>query len=131
MLRKFLELSALLIFAHAHCGLVDLVKTEAISALLIDGSGKSDAARPKRGLTKRSSTSNILSDRTTFESMNVSRVNAFRATVDRHCELANRILLTSKEIAERRGQVDVAFRACRDAFLEVSTVLVNFVNSCE
>ncbi|KYQ58472.1 hypothetical protein ALC60_02509 [Trachymyrmex zeteki] len=41
--------------------------------------------------------------------MNVSRVNAFRATVDRHCELANRILLTSKEIAERRGQVDVAF----------------------
>lgn len=94
----------------------------------MEGNGGSDSAEPRRSLAKRPSSSNILGERTAFESINISKINALRASVNRQYELASRIILTSKETAKRRGQVDTALRVCRDAFLEVSTVLVNLLD---
>ncbi|EGI70971.1 hypothetical protein G5I_00217 [Acromyrmex echinatior] len=56
----------------------------------------------------------------------IAGINALRVSVDRQCELASRIILTSKEI-ERRNQV-AALHTCRDVFLEMFTVLVNLLN---
>jgi len=60
--------------------------------------------------------------------LNVFRINALRISVDRQCELVNRIILTSKETMERRSQVDAALHVCRNAFLEMSIVLVNLLD---
>ena len=60
--------------------------------------------------------------------LNVFRINALRISVDRQCELVNRIILTSKKTMERRSQVDAALHVCRNAFLEMSIVLVNLLD---
>ncbi|XP_011861446.1 PREDICTED: uncharacterized protein LOC105558396 [Vollenhovia emeryi] len=59
------------------------------------------------------------------EALNVSRVSALRASIERHSDMISRALLTSKDTANNRATIEAAFRACREAFLEVSTVLVN------
>lgn len=84
-----------------------------------------------RGLTRQSnSASNLntgISERS-FEVLNASRVNALRATVDRHSDTVSKLLLASKESLEKKAIIEAAFRACRDAFMEVSTVLVNLLD---
>jgi len=74
-----------------------------IPALPMEGNGGSDTARLKHDVTKRPSTFNILINKTMFESINISRENALRVAVDRHCELGGKIILASKETAEKRG----------------------------
>lgn len=61
-------------------------------------------------------------------SIDASRANALRATVNWHIETISRLLLSSKENLDKRSQIESAFRACRDAFIEISTVLVNLLD---
>lgn len=63
-----------------------------------------------------------------FEVLNSSRVNALRATVDRHSDTVSRVLLTSKETLKKKAIIEAAFRACRDTFIEMSTVLINLLD---
>lgn len=55
--------------------------------------------------------------------MNTSRVNALRTSVQRHSDAVSKLLLFSKETLDRRATIESAFRACRDAFMEVSISL--------
>ncbi|CAL1671737.1 unnamed protein product [Lasius platythorax] len=83
----------------------------------------------KRGRIRRSSSAALLNTSGTLEksieALNVSRVNALRASIERHSDMVSRALLASKKTANNRATIEAAFRACREAFLEVSTVLVN------
>ncbi|KAL6418568.1 hypothetical protein ACFW04_012005 [Cataglyphis niger] len=51
-----------------------------------------------------------------------------RATVNRHTDAVSKLLLSSKETLEKRRIIESAFRACRDAFMEVSTVLTSLID---
>lgn len=101
------------------------------------GRGDSDVGR--RGLVRTSSGAAILNssggpERGVAETLNYSRVNALRATVMKHSESVYKLLLSSKETLERRSTIEAVFRACRDAFLEVSAVLIDILevrsNAC-
>jgi len=59
--------------------------------------------------------------------MTVDRVNALRVFIESHTDSLVRSLLTGKESADKRGIIESAFRSCREAFMEVSTVLVNLL----
>lgn len=94
--------------------------------------GQDDNGVGRRGLARQSSNANILNTSGTlersFDVLNSSRVNALRATVDRHTDAVSRVLLSSKETLDRRVVIESAFRACRDAFIEVSTVLMSLLD---
>lgn len=93
-----------------------------------ESGGPNDSGVESRGLTKQFSATNLnisgMSERA-FDVMNISRVNALRATVCRHSDALAGLLLSCKELKEKKVIVESAFRACRDAFMEVATVLVN------
>lgn len=91
-----------------------------------------DSGVGRRGLARQSSSATIASGmlKRSFDVLNSSRVNALRATVDRHTDTVSRLLLSSKETLDRRAVIKSAFRACRDAFMEVSTVLINLLDGC-
>ncbi|XP_020294518.1 uncharacterized protein LOC109860075 [Pseudomyrmex gracilis] len=59
--------------------------------------------------------------------INVSKINALRASVDRHSDLVAKVLLSSKEHADKKSAIESAFRACKEAFVEVSSVLINIL----
>lgn len=99
-----------------------------------DKHGRDDSGVGKRGLTRRYSSAAILnlsggSDRSSIDTMNSSRVNALsRASVNRHSEAISRLLLSSKKTLDKRAIIESAFRACRDAFMEVWVVLLNLLD---
>lgn len=55
--------------------------------------------------------------------IDINRINSLKASVNRHTEIISKFLLTSKETAEKRSQIETAFRFCKDAFLEMATSL--------
>jgi len=59
--------------------------------------------------------------------MTVSKINALRASIGKHEEVLTRIMLTSKESADRRTRIESAFRVCKEAFLDVSSVLAHLL----
>lgn len=59
---------------------------------------------------------------------NVSRITELRQSINKHNDRIAKLLLSSKETSERRTIVEAAFRACRDAFNEVTTVLIGVLN---
>ncbi|XP_020297161.1 uncharacterized protein LOC109861773 [Pseudomyrmex gracilis] len=76
-----------------------------------------------RRLTRVTSGSNIVSN----ARINVSKINALRVSVDRNSDVISKLLLSSKETVEKRSLIESAFRACREAFIEVSTVLAHIL----
>lgn len=97
----------------------------------VDRRGHADSGGDKRRLTRQSSSAAILnlsggSERVPIDARNSSRVNALRASVNRHTDIE--ILLSSKETVEKRAIIESAFRVCRDAFMEVSVVLLNLLD---
>ncbi|XP_020295237.1 uncharacterized protein LOC109860519 [Pseudomyrmex gracilis] len=54
--------------------------------------------------------------------MNVSRVHAMRRSISEHANAVSRLLLTSKDSSDRRFQIESAFRSCKEAFFELSTL---------
>ncbi|XP_050456456.1 uncharacterized protein LOC126854106 [Cataglyphis hispanica] len=102
----------------------------------VGAGGQADSGVGRRGLTRQSSSTALLNlsgmseranNANSTDAMNSSRVNALRATVNRHTEAVSRLLLSSKETLEKRGIIESAFRAYRDAFMEVSTVLTGLI----
>lgn len=69
-----------------------------------------------------------MSERSSLDAMNSSRVNALRASVNRHSDSLSRLLLSSKETLVKRTAIEAAFRTCRNAFMEVSAVLINLLD---
>ncbi|CAL1672474.1 unnamed protein product [Lasius platythorax] len=47
----------------------------------------------------------------------------------RHSEAAYRVLLSSREKLDKREEIEATFRVCRDAFLEVSAVLLDMLEA--
>ena len=92
----------------------------------VDIGGQDDSGVERRGLTRQSHSSSSLNNssmqESSFEALNLSRVNALKATVESHSDLISKLMLSSKESLEKRTTIESAFRACRDAFMEVSAV---------
>ena len=93
--------------------------------------GQMDNGVGKRGLRRQTSGASILnlsggSERSS-DAVNASRVNALRASVNRHADSIAKVLLSSKDSLEKRSTIESAFRACKDAFTEVSAVLLKLL----
>lgn len=54
--------------------------------------------------------------------MNVSRINALRNSINTHNDTVAKILLSSKATAEKKSQIESAFRMCKEAFFDLSTL---------
>lgn len=54
--------------------------------------------------------------------MNISRINALKASVCKQNDNISQILLSGKETLDRRSKIESAFRMCKEAFMEVTTV---------
>lgn len=63
--------------------------------------------------------------------MNGARINTLRAAVEKQCNTITKDLLSNKETADKRSKIETAFRTCRDAFMEVSTILINLIEEKE
>lgn len=51
---------------------------------------------------------------------NTSRVSELRTMVKEHNDNVSKLLLSSKDTLDRRTQIELAFRECKEAFLELS-----------
>lgn len=73
-------------------------------------------------LTKRLSVLNLsgILDKSANNIMNVSRINALRNSINSHNDTVAKILLPSKETAEKKLQIESAFRVCKEAFFDLS-----------
>ena len=68
--------------------------------------GREDSGVNKKGLPRQASGAAISNSgmlERSFEVLNTSRVNALRATIERHSDSISRLLLTCKESADRRA----------------------------
>ena len=85
-----------------------------------------DRCMTDRNIVRRSSCSNMsgTSDRSAGSIMNISPLNALRSTVNSHHKAVNKILLSSKETADRKTTIDTAFRVCKEAFLDLSSACI-------
>lgn len=88
---------------------------------------------PKRTLTKRHSSSNLsgMLERSTGNVMNVSRINALRNSISVHNDAVAKILLSSKESAEKKQQIESAFRVCKEAFFDLSSACLYMLENNE
>ncbi|XP_024876853.1 uncharacterized protein LOC112457818 [Temnothorax curvispinosus] len=77
-----------------------------------------------KGLTRTLSAANLQNS-----VLNASKVNALRQSLNRHHDNVSRLLLTSKENLEKRTQIDSAFRACKEAFIELSAAYLKMIES--
>lgn len=60
-------------------------------------------------------------------SISVERISRLRQSIDRHNKIVASLLLFSKELIERRTQIESAFRLCKKAFVEVATALMELL----
>lgn len=72
-----------------------------------------------------------VSDGMSTSSLSISKVNALRASLDKHQDAVAKILLASKDTLEKRTAIESGFRACKDAFVEVSLTLINLLEMRE
>src|SRR5436190_22216976 len=79
-----------------------------------------------RVISKRLSRSNLTdtSDKGTGNIMNVARLNALRNSINEHHSIISKMLLSSKELADKRSQIDAAFRICKEAFFDLSSACI-------
>lgn len=61
--------------------------------------------------------------------LSISKINALKNSVNGYCDEIAKLLLSSKETAERKRVIESAFRVCKEAFLEVATMLTCCVES--
>jgi len=88
---------------------------------ITDSPEQHDSCTYRKSLTKRiSSASNLISANDKSFAMNASKINALRQSVNRHNDNVSKILLTSKESLDKKTQIESAFRACKEAFIELS-----------
>lgn len=80
-------------------------------------------------LTRRASSVSLaidnMSERFTVGVMSVSKIHALRKSVMRQHDSVAKILLACKESLDKKAIIESAFRACKEAFLEVSAVLLH------
>lgn len=76
-------------------------------------------------LTRRLRDLNISERGATRDARMMSRVQELKESMERHNDNMARLMLTSKESLERRTQIETAFRANREAFVELSTILLD------
>lgn len=84
-----------------------------------------------RGMARSLSVASDLSGMSEYEQadavMSVSRIVALKRVVCEHNDKVAKLLLTSKETLDKRSYMEAAFRACKEAFMEVSTVLLEML----
>lgn len=71
-----------------------------------------------------------VSDRSVARNNNLrlSKINSLKVSMNKHSDVVAKILLTSKDTAEKRGQIESAFRFCREAFLEMANTLTCMID---
>jgi len=90
-------------------------------------SGETRDGSSLRGVRMRrnSSDSNLVPAACKAYLMNASKIHALRQSINAHNDNVTKILMTSKESSEKRNQIETAFRACKEAFLEISTAYLS------
>lgn len=63
----------------------------------------------------------------TKNALTISKIHALRQSVDRHNGDIAKLLLSSKETLDKRVTIEAAFRTCKEAFVEVSTMLMGIL----
>lgn len=61
--------------------------------------------------------------------MNISRINALKASVSKQNDIS-KLLLSGRETLDKRSKIESAFRICKEAFMEVTTVLTHMLGCC-
>ncbi|XP_020297471.1 uncharacterized protein LOC109862001 [Pseudomyrmex gracilis] len=92
-----------------------------------DGEDSSGLCRDGSKMTRTSSRSNMIDKSPPGIIMSVSKINALRASISKHEETFTRLMLSSKDTIERKAQIESAFRVCKEAFLDVSSVLAHLL----
>lgn len=72
--------------------------------------------------------SSVELDKSLNNSKLISRINALKSSVNRRHDSITEILLKSKESSDKRSSIEQAFRVCKDAFVEVASYLIGFLN---
>lgn len=70
-----------------------------------------------------------VSDSMSTKLLSISKVNALRASVDKHNDAVAKVLLTSRDSLDKKSIIESAFRACKEAFVEVSLDLINLLEA--
>jgi len=58
-----------------------------------------------------------------------SKINTLRQSVNRHNDNVSKILLASKESLDKKTQIESAFRACKEAFIELSVAYLTLLEN--
>ena len=94
--------------------------------------GKNINTNKRSLLTKQSSDVSIsgMSDRSVSRSSGstLDRISVLKNSLNEHHDIMIKQLLTSKETADKRNQIESAFRFCKEAFLEVANTLTCLLN---
>ena len=94
--------------------------------------GKNINTNKRSLLTKQSSDVSIsgMSDRSVGRSSGstLDRISVLKNSLNEHHDIMIKELLTSKETADKRNQIESAFRFCKEAFLEVANTLTCLLN---
>lgn len=77
----------------------------------------------REGMSRVPSTTGLLKKASTSSALTISKINALKQKVNRHNDTVAQTLLFSKVALEKRKDIEAAFRECKEAFLEVTTVL--------
>lgn len=97
-----------------------------------DGDGFERSKTEKRLTTKQTSMLShvsIASDRNITKGNHIDRINTLKVSVNLHNDAILKILLTSKEAANKKTQIESAFHFCKEAFLEMATTLTCFLEA--
>jgi len=99
-------------------------------SMVMDSPEQRDGCTHRTNFTKRiSSASNqILANDKSFVT-NASKINALRQSINRHNNNVAKILLASKESLDKKTQIESAFRACKEAFIELSTAYLTLLEN--
>lgn len=96
-----------------------------------DSVDDSDVCENKTNKTSKLSNVSGVFDRKLSRSnhVDIAKINTLKASVNKHYDVVTKFLLTSKETAEKRSQLEIAFRVCKDAFLEMATSLAYYLEN--
>lgn len=105
----------------------NMLKDGVSSVSSVDGAGG-------RVISKRTTQLSLMgNDRSVSRGGNlqVSKINALKVSINEHNDAIVKILLTSKETAEKRTQIESAVRYCKEAFFEVAGMLTHLLEEGE
>ncbi|RLU21146.1 hypothetical protein DMN91_005519 [Ooceraea biroi] len=84
-----------------------------------------DCAASRHGIGSQVLSSSLLEE---GDRISVLRINALKRSIGRHNDNVAKILLGSRDTLDKRQSVESAFRACKEAFFEISSAYINLLD---